>query len=90
MRKIVYIGFLILGIVQFLAIYAGFDVWLGLHWIIALPLAFILGQLPLVGTIVGMFGAVEAWHWSWVQAFLLFFGPFIVLSILYMISGKGK
>ena len=88
MRTIAYIGFVILGIAQFVAIYNGFEQWLGLHWIITLPLAFILGQLPLVGTVVGMFGAVEAWGWSWLQSFLLFFGPFLLLSILYAISGK--
>ncbi len=79
--------YLLLGVFQLAATFAGLEVWVGLHWIIAGPLAFFLAYIPLVGTIVGMFGAVEAWGWSWGQAGALFFGPFIVIFILLLISG---
>lgn len=76
---IIGITFLIMSLFQFFAIIGGFEIWLGLHWIIAVPLAFIFAGIPIVGTIFGMCGAVYAWGWSWLSAFLLFCGPFILL-----------
>ena len=64
------------GLLQVAATIAGLTDWLGLHWIFAVPLALILGYLPLVGTIFGLIGAVSVWHWGWWQAGLLFFGAF--------------
>jgi hypothetical protein len=81
---ILYVG---LGLLQLDATFAGLEDWLGLHWIIAGPLALFLAYFPLVGTIVGMFGAVSAWGWSWLQAGALFFGPFVVIVTLTLISG---
>jgi hypothetical protein len=81
---ILYFG---LGLLQLSATFAGLEGWLGLHWIIAGPIAFFLAYVPLVGTIVGIFGAVTAWGWSWLEAGALFFGPFAVILILALISG---
>lgn len=78
-RLMIGITFFIMSILQFFALIGGFQVWLGLHWIIAVPLAFITAGIPVVGTIIGMCGAVYAWDWTWVSAFLLFCGPFIVV-----------
>lgn len=52
---------------------SGLTDWLGLHWIIAVPLALFLGFFPLVGSIFGMIGAINVWQWEWWQAGLLFF-----------------
>ena len=73
------VTFLIMSILQFFAILDGFEIWLGLHWIIAAPLALFTAGIPIIGTIIGMCGAVHAWDWSWWSAFLLFCGPFIVV-----------
>jgi hypothetical protein len=72
---IIYFG---LGLLQLAAIMAGLGDWLGLHWIIAGPLALFLAYLPLVGSILGLLGAVHVWDWAWWQAGLLFFGGFAV------------
>lgn len=87
MQAIVFIGYIMLGIFQLAAVMAGLEDWIGLHWIIAAPLALFIAYIPLFGTIIGMFGAVTAWHWSWLQAGSLFFGPFIIILIIAMISG---
>lgn len=76
---VIYFG---LGIVQLAAIMAALGGWLGLHWIIAGPLALLLAYLPLVGPILGMLGAVHYWHWAWWQAGLLFFGGFALTLAL--------
>ena len=57
--------------------------------LIAAPLAFFVAYMPLVGTVVGMFGAVTAWHWSWLQAGGLFFSPFIAILIMAMLSRRN-
>lgn len=87
LRLLAFILYLFLGIFQLAATYSGLETWLGWPWIIAGPIAFLLSYIPLVGTILGMFGAVEAWEWSWVQAGALFFGPFVVVFICAIVSG---
>jgi len=87
MQLLVSIAYIILGLFQFAAVMAGLEDWIGLHWIIAGPLAFFIAYMPLVGTVVGVFGAVTAWHWSWMQAGGLFFGPFVVIVAIAMVAG---
>jgi len=87
MQAIVFISYIILGLFQLAAVMAGLEDWAGLHWIIAAPLAFFIAYIPLVGTVVGMFGALTAWHWSLLQAGVLFFGPFVVILIIAIVSG---
>jgi hypothetical protein len=87
MQALVFVGYLVLGLFQLAAVMAGLEDWLGLHWIIAIPLAFFIAYIPIVGSIVGMFGAVAAWHWSWLQAGALFFGPLIVIGIAAIAMG---
>ena len=66
------ISYFILGLYQLFAIMDGLEIWIGLHWIIAVPLSFILAYIPIVGTVVGMCGAVYAWNWTWLQSGGLF------------------
>lgn len=87
MQGLVFIAYIILGIFQLAAVMSGLKDWIGLHWIIAAPLAFFIAYIPFVGTVVGIFGAVTVWHWSWLQAGGLFFGPFIIISIIAISAG---
>jgi hypothetical protein len=82
MQAFVFIAYAILGLFQLAAIMAGLEDWIGLHWIIAVPLAFFIAYTPLLGTVVGMFGAVTAWQWSWLQASVLFFWPLVVIAVI--------
>lgn len=81
-QGIAQIGYLVLSIFQFFAIIAGFDVWLGLGSFISTILALFLAGIPLLGTLVGMFGAVQGWGWTWLDAGLLFIGPALVILLL--------
>lgn len=75
-----YILYLALGLFQIAATIAGIQYWLGLHWLFAGLIALIIAWTPLIGTVLGMLGAHYAWGWSWVSAFLLFFGSLIVIA----------
>jgi hypothetical protein len=81
---VVYFG---LGLLQLAATIAGLEEWIGLHWLIAVPVALFIAYFPLLGTVIGMLGAVAAWGWSWLAAFALFFGPFLVVVILTLLAG---
>ena len=54
-----------LGIYQLAAIIAGIEYWLELPWIISIFIAFFITYIPLIGTAMGVLGAVTAWGWSW-------------------------
>ena len=75
MQVVALIGFLILGLVQFIAAMAGFGALMGsTPWIIQAVLALFVAYIPILGGICGMYGAISVWGWSWWQAILLFFG----------------
>lgn len=82
MLGLVYLGYFILGMFQFAAIMAGLQDWTDLSWSIAVPLAVFIAYMPLVGTVVGMFAAVTAWHWSWLSAAVMFIGPVLIIIML--------
>ena len=91
MQILLFIAYIILGLFQLTAINAGLENWFDFHGILTGPLAFFIAYIPIVGTVVGVLGAVTAWHWSWLQAGGLFFGPFVIISILAMSAGvSGK
>ncbi len=62
------------------AIFSGMKIWVGLTvLIIAWPVALFLAMLPIVGTVLGILGAVKAWGWGWHAAVLLFVAPWFLL-----------
>lgn len=87
MQVVVFIGYVLLGFFQFAALMAGLTDWIGLHWLLALPVAFFVSYIPLLGTVFGMVGAVKGWDWSWMQAAALFFGPMLALIVLALAVG---
>ena len=75
----IYLG---VGLFQLAAIQGGIIDWWGLHWIIALIVAFPIAYIPIVGTVVGIMGAIKSWHWSPVSAILLFCWPYVIFAIV--------
>ncbi|CNE70553.1 hypothetical protein [Yersinia kristensenii] len=80
---IIYIG---VGIVQLAAVMAGLESWWGLNGFFSFIIAFVVAYIPLLGSVVGMMGAVQAWHWDWWQAGGLFFGALILTVLLGGVS----
>lgn len=82
----VQIAYFALGVFQFFALWSGIEVWLDIGSFFAGVVAFLLAGVPIIGTALGMYGAVEAWGWSWTQAVGLFFGPFLVIAVIALLS----
>lgn len=82
---ILYTIYLLIGGIQLFAIYSYFEHQMGWSWIISGVFALIAAYTPLLGTLLGIYAAVEIWAWSWVQAFLLFLLPFLLIVILSII-----
>jgi hypothetical protein len=80
---VAYIGY---GIICMLAVIDGIQVWFGVNIFFAVIISFFVAYMPLIGTVAGFIGAVDAWGWSYLQAGALFFGPAIFIFILAMIS----
>ncbi len=82
-----YLLYLGLGLFQVFAIMDGLNGWIGLYWIIAVPVALVLAYIPIVGTVIGMFGAVTVWGWSWLEAVSLFVGPLVLVVVIAIVAG---
>jgi hypothetical protein len=80
MQAIAFILYMALGLFQIAATIVGIEHWLGIPWFFAAIIAMLIAWLPVIGTILGMVGAHYAWGWSWLSAFLLFFGPLLVIG----------
>ena len=86
MRTIFGIGWFILGLIQFAAIVNGFiDALGGFFGFIA---AFILAEIPILGTVMGINGAMKSWGWEFLPALLLFIGVPIAGFIISIVSAK--
>lgn len=75
------------GLVQFAGVYAFFGSYLDWWFIFAAPIALILGQIPVIGTILGIMGAMNAWHWDFLPAVLVFCST-LTLMVLVAISNS--
>ena len=70
--------YIILGIVEFAAVMS----WLSsMNFFLGFLLFIVLCQIPLVGPILGIIGAVNAWGMNPVVAILLFLGPHALLLL---------
>lgn len=61
MKVLFFIGYLLLGLLQIAAFAVGLQVWLGIPTGFGFLIAFFVGPIPLLGTILGMVGAHSAW-----------------------------
>ena len=76
---LVYFG---MGLVQLAAIFTGIDEVLGVGWFLSAVIGLCVTYIPLIGTIGGLWGAMEGWGWSFWEAGILFFGPWIMVLII--------
>ena len=83
---VLFVGYFILGLVQFLATWTGIEVGLGLPGFVAFFLAIFIGGIPIIGTITGVYGAVVGWGMSLIPALALFFGGLAIIAVIAMAS----
>jgi hypothetical protein len=78
------IAYLAVGAVQFFAIIEFFERYLDWGFFDVFPAVFVT-YIPIVGSTLGVLGAMDGWGWSIWQAGLLFFWyvPVIALGLLY-------
>ena len=82
--QIVYLG---MGLLQLVAILRGIEDWWGWPWWLAIFVAMPVAYIPVLGTIVGIMGAIKSFEWSPLLAILLFCWPYVLYAIL--IAGGG-
>lgn len=87
MQIIGFIIYMAIGVVQLAAVMAGLESWWGLNGFFSFIIAFIVAYIPLLGSIVGMAGAMKAWYWEWWQAGGLFFGGLLLTLVFGVASG---
>lgn len=89
MQVFLYIAYFVVGIVQLFAIMDGIDYATGIDGFFGFLIAAFATYIPIIGAGLGVYGAVNAWDWSWVQAGLLFFW-FVPFFILIAIFGRNR
>lgn len=82
--QIIYLG---MGLLQLTAIIGGIEAWWGWPWWVAIFVATPIAYIPILGTIVGIMGAINSFGWSPLVAILLFCWPYVIYLLL--ISGGG-
>ena len=88
--------YFIMSVLVGIAVYDWLTDSIDLHGLISAPLAFVLGLVPFVGSIIAYISATSLWDWNSISAFLVFFWYYI--PILYLIAmlliatfrGEGK
>lgn len=96
MRVFFQIAYFVIGIVQFFAVWDGAKYFLGVESFIGGAFAFavsmFLTYIPLVGSILGVYGAVNVWDWSLTKALILFFWyvPLLILLMGYSLISDRK
>lgn len=83
------IAYFVIGIVQFLAVWDGakylLDVDSMVGKVFTFFLSFFVTYLPLIGSAIGVYGAVNVWDWSLTKSVILFFWyvPVFVAFLIY-------
>lgn len=80
------IAYFLVGIVQLFAIIEGIKYASGLGSFFSAFMALIITYIPVVGSIAGVYGAVNVWDWSIWQAGALFFWYLPVGAVILVFS----
>lgn len=84
---LIYFG---IGLLQIAAIQSGIKDWWGWHWLIAMIIAIPIAYIPVVGTVVGIMGAIKSWEWSPMLSILLFGWPYVLFAIVLVGGGVSE
>lgn len=86
MQAFFIIAYLVVGLIQFFAIQDGIAFATGMPSFVALVLAGLSTYIPVLGSILGVYGATNVWGWSLVQSLVLFFW-FVPAFVLFLLFG---
>ena len=81
-----YVG---VGFIQFLSAFAALNTFYSVHWLLSIPISFVLGYIPILGPIIGYIGARNVWGWSLEASISLFIIPHIFVLLSWLLSGFG-
>lgn len=73
-------GYIVTGLFQIVATYAAVHHLFGV--IGAILFGIFVGWIPIIGSILSVWGATEVWGWSWYWALFLFFWPNVIVILL--------
>lgn len=97
MLRFIQIAYFMVGIVQFFAVWDGVRLFIGPESFIGSAFAFMgalaVNYIPLLGSGIGVYGAVHAWDWSLLKSLILFFwyAPIAILFIVISsLSERGR
>lgn len=80
--------FFVAGLIQLWAVSDEIHAVTHLPGFLSMGASLFLTYVPLIGSIIGFFGAKDVWGWEWWQAALLSFGPF-ALVVVFSLIGAG-
>ena len=93
MKTYFQIAYVFVGFVQFFAVWDGVELFFGANSFFAFLIALFLNYIPLVGSVAGVYGAINVWDWSLVKSLLLFFWyvPVYIAFIGYaFVADRGR
>jgi hypothetical protein len=67
------LAYFVVGIVQLFAIMDGIGYALSVGSVLSFVIALFVTYIPLLGSVLGVYGATQVWDWSLLQSLALFF-----------------
>ncbi len=81
--------YLAMGFIQLFAVIKGLQIWLSVPWIVAAFLSFVIAYIPVLGTIVGIKGAMDGWGWSLWPTIAFFCWPYCLYILVISVAGAA-
>jgi hypothetical protein len=79
------IAYFVVGTAQLFAVVNGIEYAMGAPTLLAFILSTVVNYIPLIGSAIGVYGAMNVWDWSMLQAGVLFFWYVPVFAVAMVI-----
>ncbi len=82
------ISYFLVGFLQVYLTWKGFQIYFDLEilsMIVLTPILFFLAEIPIIGTILGIYGAIEFLNWSMLTSVVFFTFPLIIMLVIYLL-----